>query len=182
MEQPYSPNLSDLAECVILCTSWLPSPGKVYCRTVNIWVTLLVELRGPILSAQAGHQLSIYCIKELFGRNSPHLASVNSAYKIWEIVVRCLPKIDVRPLQAFFVIPLLSHLWEEKNYCERRNELSSWRPVALPNRHIHLYLFKLGYDVHALLSSVMYILSGENSTVLPCSQYHDVGEIRTPHR
>jgi hypothetical protein len=36
MEQPYSPNLSDLAECVILCTSWLPSPGKVYCRAVNI--------------------------------------------------------------------------------------------------------------------------------------------------
>jgi hypothetical protein len=29
MEQPYSPNLSDSAECVILCTSWLPSPGKV---------------------------------------------------------------------------------------------------------------------------------------------------------
>ena len=28
------------------------------------------------------------------------------------------------------------------------------------NRHIHLCLFKLGYDVHALLSSVMYILSG----------------------
>jgi hypothetical protein len=24
-----------------------------------------VELRGPILSAQAGHQLSIYCTKEL---------------------------------------------------------------------------------------------------------------------
>ncbi len=74
-------NLSDLAECVILCTSWLPSPGKVYCQAGNIWVTL-VELRGPILYAQAGHQLSIYCIKELFGRNSPHLASVNSAYKI----------------------------------------------------------------------------------------------------
>ncbi len=53
MEQPYSPNLSDLAECVILCTSWLPPPGKVYCRMVNIWVTL-VELRGPILSAQEG--------------------------------------------------------------------------------------------------------------------------------
>ena len=56
-DKPHSPNLSDLAECVILCTSWLPSPGKVYCRTVNIWVTL-VELRGPILFAQAGHQLS----------------------------------------------------------------------------------------------------------------------------
>ncbi len=80
-DKPHSPNHSDLAECVILCTSWLPSPGKVYCQTGNIWVTL-VELRGPIRSAQAGHQLSIYCIKELFGRNSPHLASVNSAYKI----------------------------------------------------------------------------------------------------
>ncbi len=29
MEHPYSPNLSDSAECVILCTSWLQSPGKV---------------------------------------------------------------------------------------------------------------------------------------------------------
>ena len=130
-----------------------------------------VELRGPILSAQAGHQLSIYCIKELFGRNSPHLASVNSSYKIYEIVVRCWAKIDVRPLHAFFVIPLLSQLWEEKNYCERRNELSSWRPVALPNRHVHLCLFMLGYNMHALLSSVMYILSGENITaVYPMSR------------
>ena len=67
---------------------------------------------------------------------------------------------------GFFVIPILSQLWEEKNYCERRNELSSWRPVALPNLHKHLCLFKLGYDVHALLSSVMYILSGENSTAV----------------
>ncbi len=46
-DKPHSPNLSDLAECVILCTFWLQSPGKVYCRAVNIWVTL-VELRGPI--------------------------------------------------------------------------------------------------------------------------------------
>jgi hypothetical protein len=30
---------------------------------------MLVELRVPILSALARHQLSIYCIKELFGRN-----------------------------------------------------------------------------------------------------------------
>ncbi len=67
---------------------------------------------------------------------------------------------------GFFVIPLLGQLWEEKNYCERRNELSSWRPVALPNRHIHLYLFKLGIDVHVLLSIVMYILSGENITAV----------------
>ncbi len=76
MEQPYSPNLSDLAECVILCTSWLQSPGKVYCWAVNIW-EMLVELRVPILCALARHQLSIYCIKELFGRNYRHLASVN---------------------------------------------------------------------------------------------------------
>jgi hypothetical protein len=49
---------------------------------------------------------------------------------------------------GLLVIPLLNHLWEEKN------------------RHIHLYLFKLGCDVHALLSSVMYILSGENITAV----------------
>ncbi len=57
-------------------------------------------------------------------------------------------------------------VWEEKNYCERRNELSSWRPEALPNRHIHLYLFKLGYGVYVLLSSVMYIFSGEKITAV----------------
>ncbi len=72
---------------------------------------------------------------------------------------------------GFFVIPLLSQLWEEKNYCERRNELSSWRPIALPNRHKHLCLFKEGYDVHALLSSVMYILSGKKiSAAYPMSR------------
>ncbi len=70
-----------------------------------------------------------------------------------------------------FVIPLFSQLWEEKNYFERRNELSSWRPVALTNCHKHLCLFKLGYDVHALLSSVMYILSGKMITaVYPMSR------------
>ncbi len=67
---------------------------------------------------------------------------------------------------GFFVIPLLSHLWEEKNYCEKRNEHSSWRPVALPNHHIYLCLFKQGYDVNVLLSSVMYILSGEYITAV----------------
>ncbi len=77
-----------------------------------------------------------------------------------------LSKDRCKTTAGFFVIPLLSQLWEEKNYCERRNELSLWRPVALPNRHIHLYLFKLGHDVHALLSSVMYIISGENSTAV----------------
>ena len=82
-----------------------------------------------------------------------------------------LSKDRCKTTSGFFVIPLLSQLWEEKNYCERRNELSSWRPVALPNRHIHLYLFKLGYDVHALLSSVMYILSGKKITaVYPMSR------------
>jgi hypothetical protein len=67
-----------------------------------------VELRGPILSAQAGHQLSIYC-KELFGRNSPHLASVNSAYKIYG---EMLSKDRWKTTSGFFVrvIPLLSQL------------------------------------------------------------------------
>ncbi len=68
-----------------------------------------------------------------------------------------LSKDRCKTTSGFSVIQLLSQLWEEKNYCERRNELSSWRPVALPNRHKHLCLFKLGYDVHVLLSSVMYI-------------------------
>ncbi len=77
-----------------------------------------------------------------------------------------LSKDRCKTTAGFFVIPLLSQLWEEKNYCERRNKLSSWRPVALPNRHIHLYLFKIGYDVHVLLSSVMYILSGKNITAV----------------
>jgi hypothetical protein len=36
----------------------------------------------------------------------------------------------------------------------------------LSNRNIHLCLFKLGYDVHALLCTVMYILSGENITAV----------------
>ncbi len=75
-----------------------------------------------------------------------------------------LSKDRCKTTAGFFVIPPLSQFWEEKNYCERRNELSSWRPVALPNHNIHLYLFKLGYDVHVLLSSVMYILSGKNIT------------------
>ncbi len=77
-----------------------------------------------------------------------------------------LSKGRCKTTSGFFVIPLLSQLWEEKNYCERRNELSSWRPVALPNRHKHLCLFKLGYDVHVLLSSIMYILSGQKITAM----------------
>ncbi len=77
-----------------------------------------------------------------------------------------LSKDRSKTTSGFFVIPLFGQLWEEKNYCERRNELSSWRPVTLTNRHIHLCLSKLGYDVHALLSSVMYILSGENLTAV----------------
>ncbi len=82
-----------------------------------------------------------------------------------------LSKDRCKTTSGFFVIPLLSQLWEEKNYCEIRNELSSWRPVALPNRHKHLCLFKLGYDVHVLLSSVMYILSGKKiTTVYPMSR------------
>ncbi len=149
---------------MILWRSWLPSPGKDSCRrAVNSWVTW-VELRGPILSAQAGHQLSIYCIKERAVRQKFSTAGVS------EISVQnirdsgeLLSKDRCKTTSGFFEISLLSQLWEEKNYCERRNELSSWRPVFLPSRHI---LFKLGYDVHALLSSVMYILSGENITAV----------------
>jgi hypothetical protein len=77
-----------------------------------------------------------------------------------------LSKDRSKTTSGFFVIPILSQLWEEKNYCERRIELSSWRPVTWTNRHIHLCLFKLGYDVHVLLSSVIYILSGENITAV----------------
>jgi hypothetical protein len=80
----------------------------------------------------------------------------------------------------FFVIPLLRQFWEEKNYCERRNELSQRRPVALPYRHKNLCLFKLGYEVHALLSSIC--TSSLARRLLLCTQCHDVGEIRTPHR
>ncbi len=82
-----------------------------------------------------------------------------------------LSKDRFKTTSGFFVIPLFSQLWEEKNYCERRKEISSLRPVALQNRHKHLFLFKLGYDVHALLSSVMYILSGKKITaVYPMSR------------
>ncbi len=82
-----------------------------------------------------------------------------------------LSKDRYKTTSGFFVILLLSQLWEEKNYCERRNELSSWRAEALPNPHINLCLFKLGCDVLALLSSVMYILSGKNITaVYPMSR------------
>jgi hypothetical protein len=73
-----------------------------------------------------------------------------------------LSKDRYKTISGLFVIPPLSQLWEKKNYCERRNELSFWGPVALPNHHIHLCLFKLGYDVLAPLSGDRYILSGEN--------------------
>ncbi len=93
-----------------------------------------------------------------------------SVQNIWDSG-EMLSKDRCKTTSGFFVVPLLSQLWEEKNYCERRNELSSWRPVPLPNGHTHLCLFKLGYDVHALLSSVMYILSGKKITaVYPMSQ------------
>jgi hypothetical protein len=36
-----------------------------------------------------------------------------------------LSKDRCKTTSAFFEIPLLSQLWKEKNYCERRNELSS---------------------------------------------------------
>ncbi len=102
-----------------------------------------------------------------------------SVQNIW-VSGEMLSKDRCKTTSGFFVIPLLNQLWEEKNYCKRRNELSSWRPVALPNRHKQLCLFKLGYDVHALLSSVM--TSSLARRLLLCTQCHDVGEIRTPHR
>ncbi len=133
---------------MILCTSWLQSPGKVYCRAVNIWVTR-VELRPYSFCPSrtpALHFLYKRAIRQKFSTPGISELSVQNIRDSGEI--------------------LSKDLWEEKNYCERRNELSSWRPVALPNRLIHLCLFNLGYDVHALLSSVMYILSGENITAM----------------
>jgi hypothetical protein len=62
----------------------------------------------------------------------------------------------------FFCKSTFESVMRKENYCERRNKLSSRKQVALPNPHIHLCLFKPGYDVLALLSSVMYILSGES--------------------
>ncbi len=111
-------------------------------------------------------QLSIYCIKRAVRQkfSTPGISEL-SVQNIRDSG-QMLSKYRCKTTSGFFVIPLLSQLWEEKNYCERRNELSSWRPVVLPNRHIHLCLFKLGYDVHARLSSVMYILSGENITAV----------------
>jgi hypothetical protein len=47
-----------------------------------------MEVRGTQKATITMRSSAIYCIKELFGRNYPHLASVNSAYKIYEIVVR----------------------------------------------------------------------------------------------
>ncbi len=117
------------------------------------------------------HQLSVYCIKECiwlkFSSPGFRELSVQNIRDSGEM----LSKDRCKTTSGFFVIPLFSQLWEEKNYCERRNELSSWRPVALPIPHINLCLFKLGCDVLALLSSVMYILSGKNITaVYPTSR------------
>ncbi len=148
------------SEWRILCTSWLQSPGQVSCREVNIWVTR-VELRGPILSAQAWHQLSICCtraVRQKFSTPDISELSVQNRRDSGKV----LSKDRYKTTSSLFVIPPFSQLWEKKNYCERRNELSSWRPVAFPNHHIHLRLVKLRYDVLALLSGDRYILSGEN--------------------
>ncbi len=60
MEQPYSPNLSDLAECVILCTSWLQSPGKVFwicdlrttlCSNPGMVILCCTSLLGTVLKS-----------------------------------------------------------------------------------------------------------------------------------
>ncbi len=65
-----------------------------------------------------------------------------------------------------------------KNYCERRNELSWWRLVALPNCHIHLCLFKLGYQVHACTATWWYLHSlwrGKNPVCTQCHTFWDIG-------
>ncbi len=58
----------------------------IWCRCVMLSSVMVAPpffvFPESFTTSQAGHQLSIYCIKELIGRNSPHLASVNSAYKI----------------------------------------------------------------------------------------------------
>jgi len=139
-------------------------------RFLLIWVTRVV-LRGPILSAQEGAPALYLLYKRAVWQKFPTPGISELSVQNIRDSGEMLSKDRCKTTSGFFVIPLLSQLWEEKNYCERRNELSSWRPVALPNRHIHLYLFKLGYDVHALLSSVMYILSGKKITaVYPMSR------------
>ncbi len=114
--------------------------------------------------------------------STPGISELN-VQNIWDSG-EMLSKDRCKTTTGIFVIPLLSQLWEEKNYCERRNELSSWRPVALPNCHKHLCIFKLGYDVHALLSSVMYILSGKKITaVYPMSRrWWDQNTIQVANR
>jgi hypothetical protein len=69
---------------------------------------MLVELRGPILSAQAGHQLSIYCVKELFGRNSPPPGISELSVQNIRDSGEMLSKDRCKTTAGFFVIPLLS--------------------------------------------------------------------------
>ncbi len=57
-DKPYCSNPSDWAECVILWTSRLQSPGKVSCRAVNIPVTW-VGLRIPFLSANTNSLFTV---------------------------------------------------------------------------------------------------------------------------
>jgi hypothetical protein len=60
--------------------------------------------------------------------------------------------------------------WSSAEYCTAKKKKKSPQKIlkkkTLTNHHIHLCLFKLGCDVHALLSSVLYILSGENITAV----------------
>jgi hypothetical protein len=60
MEQPYSPNLSDLAKCVILCTSWLQSHRKVswicdlrttLCSNPGMVILCRTSPRGTVLKS-----------------------------------------------------------------------------------------------------------------------------------
>jgi len=59
-DKPHGPNLSDLAECVILCTSWLQSPGNVswicdlrttLCSNPGMVILCCTSLRGTVLKS-----------------------------------------------------------------------------------------------------------------------------------
>jgi hypothetical protein len=151
----------DLSLSIQLCA--LSLLKKRFKTEINCFCTRTLDTSSPFTV------LKSWALRQKFATPGISELSVQNIRDSGEM----LSKDRYKTTSGFFVIPLLSQLWEQKNYCERRNELSSWRPVqvALPNPHIHLCLFKLGCDVLALLSSVMYILSGKNITaVYPMSR------------
>jgi hypothetical protein len=81
-------------------------------------------LRGPILSAQEGHLLSICCTRVVWQKFPTPGISELSVQNIRDSG-EMLSKDRSKTTSGFFVVPILSQLREEKNYCERRNELSS---------------------------------------------------------